>query len=292
MLCWFDSHCHFDFSVFDSERDAIWQHCKSLNIGGMIIPGVSRQQSDVATALVPGWPWYLGFGLHPYFLQQHAPQDWQWLENRVHAESGQNVVKEYSEGESTTGAPVAVGECGLHFTRTTSGPERTQQQALFEFQVALARDNNLPMILHGVGAHDQIAATLNRMNCHTGGVVHAFSGSYQQACRYLDMGLRLGIGATFFHANAHKLRRTLAALPREAVLIETDAPDMVAPFWSGLYGPQAIPMIALGLSSLWRIPLYELQQQLWLNLMASFPLIAVQHTRNWSNDEAACLRLD
>ncbi len=277
---WFDSHCHFDFPAFDVDRSRIWTHCQGLNLGGLIIPGVTRRQSQVAQSLVKGRPWFLAHGLHPYFMDQHCSDDLKWLSDAVEPD----FSCPDSVNQSTPLLPVAVGEFGLHWTKMTSVDERTRQLELFEYQVSLARTSGLPVILHGVGAHDQIASGLRRHGCQTGGVVHAFSGSYQQAKVYLDAGLRLGIGATFFHANARKLRRTLKALPKDGVLIETDAPDMAAPFWNreaGIYSPLAIPLIAAGLAGIWEVELDELRYRLWKNLCDAFPAVA---SSRWFRD--------
>lgn len=229
----------------------------------MLIPGVTRTQIQTLPALVADYPWCFAAGFHPFFLEQHQSDDLPWLARQLEGERGQ--------GYRAQGL-VAVGECGLHLTRSTPVEIRRVQQEWFETQVVLARTSRLPLILHGVGAHDLIVSTLRRLGCHSGGVIHAFSGSEQQARRYLDMGIRIGVGATFFHPGARRLRRTLSTLPADAVLLETDTPDMKAPFWGDDYhSPETIPMIGTGMASLLGLPSEAFKHQLWANLFDTFP---------------------
>ena len=266
---WFDSHCHFDFPIFDTDREPIWQHSQNLGIDGLLLPGVSRQQLERLPALVAHKPWYFAAGLHPYFLDQHQADDLDWLADWLVVQQAVQQTGQQTAGQASK--LVAVGECGLHQLRQASDEQARQQLQLFEAQVTLAREHNLPLVLHGVGTHDQIVATLRRLRCHTGGVIHGFSGSEQQARRYLDAGIRIGVGATFFHARATRLRRTLSALPVDAFLLETDSPDMTAPFWnSSRHSPQTIPLIGVGLSSLLKCSPEQLRIQLRHNLYATF----------------------
>lgn len=265
---WFDSHCHLDFSAFDHDREQVWQHCQNLGVEGLLLPGVSRQQLERLPSLVDHKPWYFAAGLHPYFLDQHQADDLDWLANWL---ALQQTVQQTTGQVSKL---VAVGECGLHQLRQAPEAQARQQLQLFEAQVTLAREHNLPLVLHGVGTHDQIVATLRRLRCHTGGVIHGFSGSEQQARRYLDAGIRIGVGATFFHARATRLRRTLSALPADAFLLETDSPDMTAPFWNSTrHSPQTIPLIGTGLSALLKCSPEQLRIQLHRNVYSTFPAL-------------------
>ncbi|UCC55199.1 MAG: TatD family hydrolase, partial [Gammaproteobacteria bacterium] len=120
--------------------------------------------------------------------------------------------------------PVAVGEIGLDFYR--KDPDRVRQQALFEAQLVMARDAGLPVILHVRKAHDQVLATLKRIRVR-GGTAHAFNGSLQQAQRYIELGFKLGFGGMLTYDRSAKLRALAQTLPAEAIVLETDAPDMV-----------------------------------------------------------------
>jgi TatD DNase family protein len=166
---------------------------------------------------VRGWPGllrlcgrfdglYPALGLHPVYLERHRDGDLRELE-RLLAEA----------------APVAVGEIGLDFFLEDLDPGR--QQALFEAQLRLAREARLPVLIHARKSHDQVLQALKRIRV-VGGIAHAFNGSLQQARRYLDLGFKLGFGGMLTFERSRKLRALAGDLPIEAIVLETDAPDM------------------------------------------------------------------
>lgn len=119
---------------------------------------------------------------------------------------------------------MAVGEIGLDFRPGQA--EAAQQEQLLEAQLKLAKAHDLPVLLHAVKAHDQVLKLLRRQNLPRAGIVHAFSGSEQQAREYAKLGFKLGFGGAMTHERAHKLHRLVAELPLEWLVLETDAPDM------------------------------------------------------------------
>jgi len=145
-------------------------------------------------------------GLHPVFLAAHSADDIATLESMIEKHR-----------------PVAVGEIGLdYFVREL---DRGQQQTLFEAQLEVARNTDLPVILHVRKAHDTVLATLRRIPVQ-GGTVHAFNGSLQQAQQYIDMDFKLGFGGTLTYPQSTKIRQLARDLPIDAIVLETDAPDM------------------------------------------------------------------
>ncbi|MDP2549031.1 TatD family hydrolase [Oceanobacter sp. 4_MG-2023] len=234
---WFDSHCHFDFPVFAQNRQAVWQHCESLGLTGLIVPGISCEQGKQLASFCQGRPWWFALGLHPFFIDQHTMDDLDWLEHAL-----------------VTSDCVAVGEFGLHRVRQMDPAIRLRQRRLFDAQLQLAQQYRLPVILHGVGAHDEIILALRQTRFDQGGVIHAFSGSEQQARQYLDLGFRLGLGGLLLRPNAHRLRRTVQQLPLDAWLLETDAPDMApAVVASATNSPVFLPLIGVALARLKRV---------------------------------------
>ena len=253
---WFDSHCHFDFAAFSSQRETHWQLAQQLGVTAIIIPGVSRQQSANIRALCQNKPWFYSLGLHPYFLNQHNKEDLDWLAQEL----------------STDPHIIALGEMGLDLPSATTTELQQQQFDLFAAQVALAKQFNKPLIVHIRGQHDQAASYLRHQHFTQGGVVHAFSGSEQQAKAWLDLGFKLGIGGAMTHPRAHKLRRTIQAAPLNAWLLETDGPDMKAAFWGdNIYGPAAIPLLAACLATLKKCSLEELSMAQKQNFLDIWP---------------------
>jgi TatD DNase family protein len=211
---WIDSHCHFDFNVFDEDRDSHWQFLQRWGCVGLLIPGVMEKDWQRLISLCDGKPWAYALGLHPYFLDQHKVTDVLELASVCHESK-----------------PVAIGEFGLDFAL----PESTflQQIELCEQQFKLAQTLELPVILHVRKAYDDIAAMVRRLGFNQGGIIHAFSGSVQQGHALIKLGFKLGIGGAISHERAKKLRKTVFQLPLSSIVLETDSPDMKPAFLAG-----------------------------------------------------------
>ncbi len=137
---------------------------------------------------------------------------------------------------------VAIGECGLDLR---SHVPQEGQLALFEAQVRLAADAGLPLMIHSVRANDTVAKLLRRFKPPRGGVIHAFSGSLQQAETFWQLGFRLGVGGVISFERANKTREVFRAMPLEALVLETDSPDMPLQGAQGTRNtPEALPKIA------------------------------------------------
>jgi TatD DNase family protein len=211
---WIDSHCHFDFKVFDEDRDSHWQFLQRWGCFGLVIPGVMEKDWQRLISLCDDKPWAYALGLHPYFLDQHKATD---------------VLELASMCQ--TNNPVAIGEFGLDFAL----PETTfpEQIDLCQQQFKLAQKLKLPVILHVRKAYDDIAAMVRRLGFNQGGIIHAFTGSVQQGHALIKLGFKLGIGGAISHERAQKLRKTVCQLPLSSIVLETDAPDMKPAFLSG-----------------------------------------------------------
>jgi TatD DNase family protein len=203
-----DTHCHIDVEEFDADRDQILQRSRSLGVRRLIVPAVDAVRWDGLLRLCQTHDgMFPALGLHPVYLDNHTQQ---------HLDALPVVLEKHR--------PVAVGEIGLDFF--IPALDRDRQQALFEAQLQTARDADLPVVLHVRKAHDQVLATLRRIKVR-GGTAHAFNGSLQQAQQYLDMGFKLGFGGMLTYERSKKIRRLAQQLPLEAIVLETDAPDMV-----------------------------------------------------------------
>lgn len=211
---WLDSHCHFDFQAFDSDRQEHWTFLQRMGCAGLIIPGVTASTWLNLIEVCNNQPWAYSLGLHPYFLDQHTTGDVEKLKRLCQVHS-----------------PVALGEFGLDFMLGESS--FIEQLELCEQQLALAQELQLPVILHIRKAYDEVAAIVRRLGFNQGGVVHAFSGSYQQAQALIKLGFKLGIGGAISHSRARKLRRTVRDIPLSSIVLETDSPDMMPSFLSG-----------------------------------------------------------
>jgi TatD DNase family protein len=202
-----DSHCHLDFPVFDDDRSEILKRCRAEGIRQIIVPAVEAKHFDRVVNLCKQQPGlYPALGLHPMFIDEHLESDLLLLRERA-----------------KTDHPVAIGEIGLDYF--VKDLDKEEQQHFFEQQLGIAQDAGLPVILHIRKAHDQVLHALRRIQVR-GGIAHAFSGSLQQAQQYIDLGFKLGFGGMLTYERSTKLRNLAKALPLEAIVLETDAPDM------------------------------------------------------------------
>ena len=202
----FDSHSHFDAPEFDADRNAVLARAHAAGVTRQIVPAVSAAAwPKLREICAADAGLYAAYGLHPMYLPEHHP------EHLV-------ALREWIERER----PVAVGECGLDFF--VEGLDAEQQSLYFEGQLRLARDFELPVIVHARRAVDAVMAAIRRFG-PLRGVVHSFSGSADQARRLQALGFLIGLGGPVTYARANRLRTLAASLPIECLLLETDAPD-------------------------------------------------------------------
>ncbi|MDX1656376.1 MAG: TatD family hydrolase [Candidatus Competibacteraceae bacterium] len=201
-----DSHCHFDEAIFDADREQALARARKAGVRTLILPAISaRFWSRLRTVTRAHDGLYAAYGLHPLCLENHRPEHLEELDGWLEREQ-----------------PVAVGECGLDFYVEGLDPER--QNYYFTEQIRLARHHGLPLIVHVRRSVDQVIKYLRRFP-GVQGVAHSFSGSQQQACKLIDLGFLLGVGGPITYPRARRLRRLVATLPLESLMVETDSPD-------------------------------------------------------------------
>lgn len=201
-----DSHAHIDDRSFDADRDLMFARAREAGIRHIVVPAVDQASwlriASMCTRHAQAHPAY---GLHPMFLDQHRPEHLDELVTQLQNHHA-----------------VAVGEIGLDFFLTDLDPAR--QREYFLRQLRIARDFDLPVIVHARRAMDEVTSTIRRMG-GLRGVVHSFSGSLQQAERLWELGFHIGIGGPATYERAQRLRHIVGTMPIERLLLETDAPD-------------------------------------------------------------------
>ena len=252
-----DSHTHLDFPDFDADRLPLLARSRALGVEQMVVLGVEQNTWQRLWDLVQtDSQLYAALGLHPVYLDRHRPEHvtelGQWL-NRL------------------AGHPqlCAVGEIGLDFFLPEL--DRDAQQQLFEAQLKLASDFQLPALLHVRRSHAQVIATLKRFRLQRGGIIHAFAGSREEAREYIKLGFKLGVGGAATWPQALRLRKVLTDLPLEALVLETDAPDMApAMFPHQRNSPQHLPNICRALAEVLNISPEQLADATTANACALF----------------------
>ena len=249
-----DTHCHIDVTAFDQDRPAVLERCGKLGINIIIVPGIQRQTWDQLLQTCVSYPGLNpALGLHPMFMQQHTP---------AHLEDLNTYIEKHR--------PVAIGEIGLDFYQPDS--DIKQQQYYFEGQIDIACAHHLPIILHARKSHEAILNKL-KSSPQTTGIVHAFSGSIQQAEQYIDLGFKLGFGGMLTYERSRKLRQLAKQLPLESIVLETDAPDMtVARHRGERNSPEYIIDCLTTLAEIRQQSVNEIANQTTLNAKSIFKL--------------------
>jgi TatD DNase family protein len=235
-----DSHTHLDFPDFDEDRQALLAESRALGVRRMVVLGVYQANWQRVWELVQSDPdLHAAFGLHPVYLDDHRPEDLQALADWLTRLAGHRQL-------------CAVGEIGLDYFIETLDRER--QQALFDAQLQLAADFNLPALIHVRRSHAAVIATLKRFRLKRAGIIHAFAGSKEEAHEYIKLGFKLGLGGAATWPQALRMHRVLANLPLASVVLETDSPDMAPAMFPGQRNsPAHLPAICAALAQIMAI---------------------------------------
>lgn len=219
-----DTHCHLDFSDFDDRLPSIIGGLTENEIGLIVVPSVSfKVLARVKLLCKKDVRIYMALGLHPFFIDEHSDDDLLKLENEL--------IELKARGEKRL---IAIGEIGLD----ASCGSFDRQVWFFEQQLKIAERYGLPVILHVRKCHDKVLAMLVKFKL-VGGVVHAFSGSYEILMRYVKQGLKIGVGPVITWPASGKTRNAIGRAPLDALVLETDSPDM---YVAGVTREQSSPL--------------------------------------------------
>jgi len=250
-----DTHCHLDAAEFDADRDAVYAAATVAGVGQIVVPGVTVDRNFRPKSKIAHYPGCLeAYGIHPLYVDQSSPQDLSRLRDWLQQ-----------------APPVAVGEIGLDFYVTGLDTER--QTHFFIEQLKLAREFDLPVLLHVRRAIDPVLKQLRRIRVR-GGIAHAFNGSRQQADEFIKLGFALGFGGAMTFDGSTRIRELARTLPLESIVLETDAPD-IPPAWlnGGRNAPAELPRIVEVLASLRDVSPAALVAQTTENARAVLPAL-------------------
>ncbi|QIL83617.1 TatD family hydrolase [Diaphorobacter sp. HDW4A] len=214
---WIDTHCHLDEFVThggQADADAMRASARIAGVAHCVIPAVERNNWQASREAAHRWSDSYALGIHPLYTPRAAEGDLAALDEALNeARSDARLV--------------AIGEIGLDFFLPGLDPAR--QEHFYRAQLQLARRFDLPVILHVRRSADRLLKHLREVPVQ-GGIAHAFNGSLQQAEAFVAMGFKLGFGGALTFERALQLRRLAEQLPLDALVLETDAPD-IPPHW-------------------------------------------------------------
>lgn len=240
ILMWIDTHCHLDAGEFGDESGAIAARAAQQGVSRIVIPAIERGNFETVRQMASRHAnCVYALGIHPIYVPQAADEDLAALRAAV-----QDAMHDPRF--------VAIGEIGLDFflPGLRDAPQRERQVYFYSEQLKIARDFDLPVLLHVRRSQDIILKYLRRIRV-PGGIAHAFNGSFQQAEEFIRLGFRLGFGGAMTFPRALQIRRLAAEVPQEALVLETDAPD-IAPVWlhPARNAPEELPRIGEVLAQL------------------------------------------
>lgn len=277
---WIDTHCHLDAPEFLGVAGVIRAYAATKNVVHCVYPAVHPDNFETVRTLAHGLGDSYALGIHPLYVKDAQEDDLKYLDNELARCANDPRL-------------VAVGEIGLDFfvPELNQPPLLEKQIHFYEAQLKLARKHDLPVIVHVRRSADRLLKGL-RDTARSGGtgagfrwrgIVHAFNGSDQQAAQFIQLGFKLGFGGAMTYERAQQLRHLAATLPLDALVLETDAPDM-PPHWlyktaaqreagepQGRNEPGELPRIAQVLADVRGIALTTLAQACWANSMAALP---------------------
>nr|MDP2189923.1 TatD family hydrolase [Rhodoferax sp.] len=227
MTFWIDTHCHLDAVEFEPDAQAVRARATVNDVAHCVLPAVAVANFDAVRRLAHEGGDSYALGIHPLYVASAQEADLAMLDAHL---------LRYRDDPRL----VAVGEIGLDFfvPALCVSPLRERQEYFYREQLRIARRHDLPVILHVRRSADRLLKGLRDMGGKDisgadpkwRGIAHAFNGSAQQAKAFIALGFKLGFGGALTYERALQLRRLASSLPLDAIVLETDAPDM-PPHW-------------------------------------------------------------
>lgn len=274
MTFWIDTHCHLDAPEFSADVAEVQTRAAGQGVSHCVLPAVAVGNFGAVRLLAHRFAFSYALGLHPVCIPDAQDADLQALDAEL-------VLR------ATDPRLVAVGEIGLDYfvLALTQSPLLERQEFFYRQQLLLARKHGLPVILHVRRSADKLLKHLRDLAPDGGwhGIAHAFNGSQQQAMEFIKLGFKLGFGGAVTFEPALQLRRLAAELPLDALVMETDSPD-IPPHWvyktaaqraqghaQGRNEPGELPSIAQHVADLRGISLDALAAATTANALQALP---------------------
>jgi TatD DNase family protein len=263
-----DTHCHVADAQFDADRDAVIQRALQARVGTLVEIAESPAMWDAAVTLAENHPFiYASLGIHPHHAHEVGPAEWPALKNKL-----LDLLRHPKV--------VAIGEFGLDYFRMQNTKE--QQDYLFRQQLELAKETRKPIVIHCRDAHEDTQILLKEFYPQTSvamdlpqphGVIHCFSGAWENAQTYMTHGFMLGIDGPVSYPSAKQLKENVMRMPLQRIVLETDSPYLPPQTHRGQRNePQHIPAIAETIGSIKRKTTEDVARQTSVNARALFRL--------------------
>ena len=262
---WIDTHCHLDAIEFGGASLSVAENAANSGVSAIVIPAVHPTNFEAVAALAQNRSdCFYALGIHPMYVPTAKEADLPAL--RCEVERVMSLPPQSTRF-------VAIGEIGLDFfvPALNESPLKEKQEFFYSEQLKIARDFDLPVLLHVRRSQDVILKYLRRIKVK-GGIAHAFNGSEQQAKAFIALNFKLGFGGAMTYSRALQIRRLAANLPLESIVLETDAPD-ISPSWlhPAINSPAELPKIGAILAQLRAMPLEHIAAQTSANAYAVMP---------------------
>ena len=259
-----DTHCHLDAAEFGDDQPQLLQAACEAGVERIVVPSVSAGNFAEVQRLCENLPGcFPAYGIHPMYVDDASEADLATLRDYL-----------------SSGRPVAIGEIGLDFY--IEHYDQARQEYFFAEQLKLAREFDLPVLLHIRRAQDTVLKHLRRFYRSgesstrlSTGIAHAFAGSRSQADEFIKLGFKLGFGGAATYPRATRLRELAATLPPDCIVLETDAPDMQPEFVERGQPnkPEYLPRIAQVVAELRGISPQEIARITTENVLSALPLL-------------------
>lgn len=233
----FDSHAHYNDRRFDEDREAVLRSLPAQGVKTVLNCGTTLASSEVCLQMAEQWDYlYTACGVHPHEAEQEADKIVTLPSLLTHPKC------------------VAVGEIGLDYHYDFS--PRDVQKQVFEHQLQIAKEADLPVIVHDREAHEDTMNLLKKYR--PTGVVHCFSGSAEMAKEVVKLGMYVGFGGALTFKGAKKPLEAAAVVPKELLLMETDCPYMApVPHRGKRCDSSMIPLSAAVIAQIWQCTVEE-----------------------------------
>lgn len=248
----FETHAHLQDDKFINDLDEVIKRAKNKNISKIINVGYNIETSKMAIDFAQKYEFmYAAVGIHPSEVENMRPGDLEELEELVKMDK-----------------VIAVGEIGLdyYWNKENAG----KQAEMFAFQMKIAYNHKLPVIIHSRDAISETHDVLKNNNL-VSGVMHCFSGSYDMAKKFINLNMKLGIGGVVTFKNANELKEVVKKVSLENLIVETDCPYLAPdPHRGKRNEPSYLNLIIDKISEIKRIPKEEVEKVTYKNSLELF----------------------